>query len=74
VQRPTPNEGIKQRDAAKLANEVGRSFAEALLDYKNQKVKKLIQATHPYQLPEIIGIPITQSSSEYLKWLLNVVK
>jgi len=36
------NTVIKQRDAAKLANEVGRSFAEALLDYKNQKVKKLI--------------------------------
>ncbi|MBA3581046.1 MAG: divalent-cation tolerance protein CutA [Gammaproteobacteria bacterium] len=32
-------------------------------------VKNCILAHHPYELPEIIGVPITHGSEEYLAWL-----
>lgn len=30
-----------------------------------------IQSLHPYELPEIIAVPITEGSPEYLSWLAN---
>ncbi len=35
------------------------------------KVKRFIQAHHPYDLPEVIAIPIVQGSPEYLRWLFD---
>ena len=32
-----------------------------------------IQELHPYQVPEIIAVPILQGSSEYLKWIEKTV-
>lgn len=34
-----------------------------------RKVEKIIKEKHPYQLPEIIGIPVLKGSKEYLKWI-----
>ena len=38
------------------------------------KIKQAIKDIHPYELPEIIGIPITIGSHEYLSWLNQSVK
>ena len=39
--------------------------------YKNNysQVETMIQNLHPYELPEIIAVPITTGSPEYLGWL-----
>ena len=33
------------------------------------RVKQAIKLTHPYNIPEIIAIPIEQADSEYLEWI-----
>lgn len=34
-----------------------------------EKVKECILARHPYDVAEIIAMPITHASADYLKWL-----
>lgn len=34
-----------------------------------QQLKTLIKELHPYELPEIIAVPINHGSTEYLSWL-----
>ncbi|MDP2921847.1 MAG: divalent-cation tolerance protein CutA [Candidatus Omnitrophota bacterium] len=36
-----------------------------------KKVENAIRKIHPYEIPEIIAIPIIEGSSDYLKWLSN---
>ena len=36
---------------------------------KYKKVEQVIKALHPYELPEIIALPISTGSKEYLNWL-----
>ena len=38
------------------------------------KIKQLIRHVHPYEVPELIAVPITQGSSEYLSWLMRSIK
>ena len=33
------------------------------------KLETLIKAHHPYEVPEIIAIPIEQGSADYLAWI-----
>ena len=33
------------------------------------QIETLIRATHPYELPEIIAVPVSEVSSEYLSWV-----
>ncbi len=33
------------------------------------KIKKFIISNHPYEVPEIIQIPITNGSKKYLNWI-----
>lgn len=40
--------------------------------YKN--IEKTIKENHPYELPEIIVIPIIEGSKEYLNWLSSKLK
>lgn len=35
------------------------------------KVKEKIQILHPYEVPEIISIDISNGNSEYLNWINN---
>jgi periplasmic divalent cation tolerance protein len=47
---------------------------EALLIMKTRepvfaRLKKEVSEIHPYDVPEIIGFPITKSSEKYLKWV-----
>ncbi len=37
------------------------------------KVESAISDLHPYELPEIIGVPVTQGSAPYLDWLTKSV-
>lgn len=34
-----------------------------------EELKQRVQALHPYELPEIIAVPITAGDSTYLNWL-----
>lgn len=34
-----------------------------------QEIEHVIKSVHPYELPEIIAIPIVVGSGEYLEWL-----
>ena len=36
-----------------------------------EKIKHLITDLHPYQVPEIIALPIVDCSKEYLQWLAH---
>lgn len=33
--------------------------------------EKLIKATHPYECPCIVALPVAQGSKKYLEWLAN---
>lgn len=33
------------------------------------EIEKAIKTVHPYEVPEIIAVPISSGSSEYLGWL-----
>lgn len=39
-----------------------------------EKIKVLISELHPYQVPEIIAVPIVDCSKEYLQWLVHETK
>ena len=41
---------------------------------KFSKIKKHIHRVHPYEVPELIAVPITQGSPEYLSWLNKSLK
>lgn len=52
---------------------------ECMLIIKTTKAKyealaKAILKQHPYELPEIIAIPITQGLPAYIKWLYTATK
>ena len=49
---------------------------ECLLVIKTAKTRfnqlnELIQTQHPYTTPEVIALPITSSSQEYLSWVIQ---
>ncbi len=35
------------------------------------KIKLVIEDVHPYEVPEIIALPIVDCSEDYLKWLVK---
>jgi periplasmic divalent cation tolerance protein len=37
-------------------------------------VEKAIKALHTYEVPEIIALPLTAGSQDYLAWLAEAVK
>ncbi len=39
-----------------------------------KKVEKLILQNHPYEVPEIICLPITKGSKTYLDWISGEVR
>ncbi len=48
--------------------------AELLLVIKSKKevfssLKEKIKSLHPYEVPEILALPVDSGNSEYLKWL-----
>lgn len=52
---------------------------EVLLTIKTErrlygKVEKAIIKHHPYELPEIISLPVSRGSKKYLSWIKNSVR
>jgi periplasmic divalent cation tolerance protein len=52
------------------------SAAEHLLLIKSltrtfRQIEKRILELHPYELPEVIAVPITNGSKDYLAWVRN---
>ena len=50
--------------------------SEILLTIKSRKslfpqLEKSIRELHPYQVPEIIALPLAAGSSDYLKWITD---
>jgi periplasmic divalent cation tolerance protein len=50
--------------------------SEALLKIKAkagnyQKIETAIRSQHPYELPEIIAVPVSDGLAEYLDWVRN---
>jgi len=39
-----------------------------------EELEKSIRQTHPYEVPEILAIPVIVGSKDYLGWLGGVVK
>ena len=37
-------------------------------------IKKLVSEEHPYELPELIAVPITQGLPDYLEWINQCTK
>lgn len=37
-------------------------------------IEKTIKSIHPYELPEIIAVPIIKGSREYLKWVQKEIQ
>ncbi len=55
-----------------------RQNREALLVIKTleknfKKIEKHLRAFHPYELPELIGLPVRRSSKEYHLWIKKSV-
>lgn len=53
--------------------------SESLLIIKTVKknfgrIEKLLKTAHPYELPELIALPVVRGSKEYLTWLEKSVK
>jgi periplasmic divalent cation tolerance protein len=53
--------------------------AECLLIIKTtgarfEALQKRVLALHPYDMPEIIAIPISTGSTDYLKWISDSLK
>ena len=38
-----------------------------------EEIQEAIKSIHPYEVPEIIAIPIVTGSSQYLQWLENEI-
>ena len=38
-----------------------------------EELKRRIKELHPYDLPEVIAVPITAGSSEYLQWIMDSI-
>ncbi|MDX1519170.1 MAG: divalent-cation tolerance protein CutA [Gammaproteobacteria bacterium] len=61
----------------KWGNQV-KNETEYLLIIKTSRdnyavVEKRIRALHPYELPEVIAVPITEGLDGYLNWIKQVI-
>ena len=39
-----------------------------------EELERKVKSLHSYSVPEIIGLPIVEGSSPYLKWLVEMTK
>lgn len=38
------------------------------------EIEEAIRSVHPYEVPEIIAVPLAQGSKDYLDWLKSVLR
>lgn len=55
------------QEKTESANEVPVLIKTLAQHYSS--VERLIKSTHPYELPEIIAVPISSGLPEYLNWI-----
>ena len=55
----------KAKEFFMLIKTAAKNFAE---------VKRIIESSHPYEVPEIISVPIVGGSSRYLTWLFQSLR
>jgi periplasmic divalent cation tolerance protein len=41
---------------------------------KMKKLKQRLKSLHPYEVPELIALPITDGSEAYLRWLSQALR
>lgn len=41
---------------------------------KYSELEKAIKDNHPYEVPEIVTIPVEKASQDYLNWLTNMLE
>jgi periplasmic divalent cation tolerance protein len=46
-------------------------FIKTRAELLDEKIIPLIQKHHPYDLPEILALPVVGGSESYLEWVLN---
>jgi periplasmic divalent cation tolerance protein len=73
VQVVGPMESTYRWEGALETNEEWRCLIKTEKRHFNA-VRRLISAMHPYEVPEIISLPILQGSREYLGWISEQVK
>lgn len=39
-----------------------------------EAIKQLVSEEHPYELPELIAVPVTQGLPDYLEWITQCTK
>ena len=44
------------------------------VDALYKKIENAIRDIHPYEVPEIIAVPVFKGSSDYLSWIQEAVK
>jgi len=49
-------------------------IAVSMVDPSAEAIEKAIRQAHPYQVPEILAVPILAGSADYLAWLDGEVK
>lgn len=54
---------------AKIANKKEFLISIKTKSEKFNKIAQIIKKNHPYDLPEIISLPITQGDKKYLSWI-----
>ena len=59
------------QDKIESASEVLLLIKTTRSEYK--RVEELIQAQHPYELPEIIAVPVVEGLQAYLNWVAEEV-
>lgn len=63
-----------QPDAGDVASAEVQAEDEVMLIMKTTtsaypRLQQILRAEHPYELPEIVAVPITQGLPEFLQWI-----
>lgn len=64
---PAARSIYRWQGAVETADEIPLMIKTTTVNYP--RVEDLVRALHPYELPELIAIPITQGLPAYLDWL-----
>jgi hypothetical protein len=63
--------GLLEADPRKTAMEVAGKLLPALLSRQRYaELEAAIRARHPYELPEIVAVPLARSLPAYLDWVV----
>lgn len=58
----------------KVCNEREYVLLIKTLEAKYSQLEKTLRSVHPYECPEIVGVPVKKIFPPYRQWLMNNVK